>query len=166
MINWPLGNPWRKKSKGGDSLNWNYSEISKMHSIEYFVSVYGLCSLERSLSRARDWTTMRDYCCWHQVRTWKNFSIITSQCKSIFNITPFWLACRADIIIFNVFKEHFLITFKKIPSRSFCATLILQNIKVAPKPLDRIFLNFLKKCSLICKQFWCNKKEVHRLLFV
>ena len=32
------------------------------------------------------------------------------------------------------------------------------NIKVVPKPLDRIFLNFLKKCSLMCKQFWCNKK--------
>ena len=37
-------------------------------------------------------------------------------------------------------------------------TQILQNIKVAPKPLDRIFLNFLKKWSLMCKQFWCNKK--------
>ena len=41
-------------------------------------------------------------------------------------------------------KEHFLRKFKKILSRGFCATLILQNIKVAPKPLDRIFLNFLK----------------------
>ena len=30
-------------------------------------------------------------------------------------------------------------------SSGFYATLILQNIKVAPKPLDRIFLNFLKK---------------------
>ena len=42
-------------------------------------------------------------------------------------------------------KEHFFRKFKKIMSRSFGATLILQNIKVAPKPLDRIFLNFLKK---------------------
>ena len=50
-------------------------------------------------------------------------------------------------------KEHFLRKFKKILSRGFGATLILQNIKVAPKPLDRIFLNFLKKCSLTCKQF-------------
>ena len=50
-------------------------------------------------------------------------------------------------------KEHFLRKFKKIMSRGFCATLILQNIKVAPKPLDRIFLNFLKKWSLMCKQF-------------
>ena len=50
-------------------------------------------------------------------------------------------------------KEHFLRKFKKILSRGFYATLILQNIKVAPKPLDRIFLNFLKKCSLMCKQF-------------
>ena len=32
-------------------------------------------------------------------------------------------------------------------------TKILQNIKVAPKPLDRIFLNFLKNFSLMCKQF-------------
>ena len=55
---------------------------------------------------------------------------------------------------------------KKILSRGFSATLNLQNIKVAPKPLDRIFLNFLKKWSLMCKQVWCNKKEVHRLLFV
>ena len=55
-------------------------------------------------------------------------------------------------------KEHFLRKFKKILLRGFGATLILQNIKVAPKPLDRIFLNFLKKCSLMCKQFWCNKK--------
>ena len=36
-------------------------------------------------------------------------------------------------------KEHFLRKFKKILSRGFGATLILQNIKVAPKPLDRIF---------------------------
>ena len=50
-------------------------------------------------------------------------------------------------------KEHFLRKFIKILSRDFYATLILQNIKVAPKPLDRIFLNFLKKCSLMCKQF-------------
>ena len=55
-------------------------------------------------------------------------------------------------------KEHFLRKFKKILSRGFGATLIFCNIKVAPKPLDRIFLNFLKKCSLMCKQFWCNKK--------
>ena len=41
-------------------------------------------------------------------------------------------------------KEHFLRKFKKILSRGFGATLILQNIKVAPKPLDIIFLNFLK----------------------
>ena len=56
-------------------------------------------------------------------------------------------------------KEHFLRKFKKILSRGFGATLILQNIKVAPKPLDRIFLNFLKKCSLMCKQFSSNKKR-------
>ena len=55
-------------------------------------------------------------------------------------------------------KEQFLRKFKKILSRGFGATLIFCNIKVAPKPLDRIFLNFLKKCSLMCKQFWCNKK--------
>ena len=36
-------------------------------------------------------------------------------------------------------KEHFLRKFKKILSRGFYATLILQNIKVAPKLLDRIF---------------------------
>ena len=36
-------------------------------------------------------------------------------------------------------KEHFLRKFKKILSRGFYATLMLQNIKVAPKPLDRIF---------------------------
>ena len=50
-------------------------------------------------------------------------------------------------------KEHFLRKFNKKLSRGFGATLILQSIKVAPKPLDRIFLNFLKKCSLMCKQF-------------
>ena len=65
-------------------------------------------------------------------------------------------------------KDHFLRKFKKIPSRGFgatlifCnifgATLIFCNIKVAQKPLDRFFLNFLKKWSLMCKQFWCNKK--------
>ena len=55
-------------------------------------------------------------------------------------------------------KEHFLRKFKKILSRGFGATLMFCNIKVAQKPLDRIFLNFLKKCSLMCKQFWCNKK--------
>ena len=55
-------------------------------------------------------------------------------------------------------KEHFLRKFKKILLRGFGATLIFCNIKVAPKPLDIIFLNFLKKCSLTCKQFWCNKK--------
>ena len=55
-------------------------------------------------------------------------------------------------------KDHFLRKFKKILSRGFGATLIFCNIKVAQKPLDRIFLNFLKKCSLMCKQFWCNKK--------
>ena len=53
-------------------------------------------------------------------------------------------------------KEHFLRKFKKILSRGFGATLILQNIKVAPKPPERIFLNFLKKCFLMCKQFWSN----------
>ena len=42
-------------------------------------------------------------------------------------------------------KDHFLRKFKKIMSRRFCATLILQNIKVAPKLLEKIFLNFLKK---------------------
>ena len=47
-------------------------------------------------------------------------------------------------------KEHFLRKFKKILSRGFCATLILQNIKVAPKPLDRIFLNFLKNFCVAC----------------
>ena len=56
-------------------------------------------------------------------------------------------------------KEHILRKFKKILLRGFGPTLILQNIKVAPKPPDRIFLNFLKKCSLMCKQFWCNKKR-------
>ena len=52
-------------------------------------------------------------------------------------------------------KEHFLRKFKKIISRGFGANicLIFCNIKVAPKLLDRIFLNFLKKCSLTCKQF-------------
>ena len=50
-------------------------------------------------------------------------------------------------------KDHFLRKFKKILSRGFGATLIFCNIKVAPKPLDIIFLNFLKKCSLICIQF-------------
>ena len=55
-------------------------------------------------------------------------------------------------------KEHFLRKLKKILSRGFGATLIFCSIKVAPKPLDRIFLDFLKKCSLMCKQFWCNKK--------
>ena len=55
-------------------------------------------------------------------------------------------------------KEHFLRKFKKIMSRGVGTTLILQNVNVAPKPLDRIFLNFLKKFSLMCKQFRCNKK--------
>ena len=55
-------------------------------------------------------------------------------------------------------KEYFLRKFKKIMSRGFGATLIFFNIKVAPKPLDIIFLNFLKNCSLICKQFRCNRK--------
>ena len=55
-------------------------------------------------------------------------------------------------------KRHFLRKFKKILSRDFGATLMFCNIKVATKPLDKIFLNFLKKCSLMCKQFWCNKK--------
>ena len=55
-------------------------------------------------------------------------------------------------------KEQFLRKFKKILSRGFGATLLFCNIKVEPKPLDRIFLNFLKKCSLMCKQFWWNKK--------
>ena len=55
-------------------------------------------------------------------------------------------------------KEHFLRKFKKILSRGFGATLILQDIKVAPKLLDIIFLNFLKNCSLKCEQFWCYKK--------
>ena len=55
-------------------------------------------------------------------------------------------------------KEHFLRKLKKILSRGFGATLIFCNIKVAPKPLDRIFKNFLKKCSLMCKQFCTNKK--------
>ena len=41
-------------------------------------------------------------------------------------------------------KEQFLRKFKKILSRGFGATLILQNIKVTPKPLDRFFFNFLK----------------------
>ena len=50
-------------------------------------------------------------------------------------------------------KEHFLRKFKKILSGGFGATLIFCNIKVGPKPLDRIFLNFLKICSLMCKQF-------------
>ena len=50
-------------------------------------------------------------------------------------------------------KEHFLRKFKKILSSGFGSTLILQNSKVVPKPLDRIFLNFLKNCSLVCKQF-------------
>ena len=54
---------------------------------------------------------------------------------------------------------HFLRKFKKILSKGFGATLILQKIKMAPNPLDRIFLNFLKKCSLMCKQFSSNKKE-------
>ena len=44
-------------------------------------------------------------------------------------------------------KEHFFLRkFKKIMSRDFGATLISCNI-------DRIFLNFLKKCFLMCKQF-------------
>ena len=47
-------------------------------------------------------------------------------------------------------KAQFLRKLKKILSRDFGATLIFCNIKVAPKPLDRIFLNFLKKCSLMC----------------
>ena len=38
---------------------------------------------------------------------------------------------------------------QKILSRGF----LLENIKVAPKPLERIFLNFLEKSSLMCKQF-------------
>ena len=50
-------------------------------------------------------------------------------------------------------KEHFLRKFKKFPSRGFSATLMFCNIKVVQKPLDRFFLNFLKKCSLMCKQF-------------
>ena len=41
-----------------------------------------------------------------------------------------------------------------IHSKHFGATLILQNIKVAPKPLDRIFLNFLKKC-IACRACSC-----------
>ena len=41
-------------------------------------------------------------------------------------------------------KEHFLRKFKKILSRGLGATLILQNIKMAPKPLDRNFLNSQK----------------------
>ena len=46
-------------------------------------------------------------------------------------------------------KEHFLRKFKKILSRGFGSTLILQNIKVAPKPLDRItFDYFLCKMQL------------------
>ena len=50
-------------------------------------------------------------------------------------------------------KENFLRKFKKILSRGFGATLIFCNIKVAQKPLNRIFLNFLKNCFLMCKQF-------------
>ena len=50
-------------------------------------------------------------------------------------------------------KENFSRKFKKILTRGFGATLIFCNIKVAQEPLDRIFLNFLKKCSLMCKQF-------------
>ena len=41
-------------------------------------------------------------------------------------------------------KEHFLRKFEKILSRGFGTTLMFCNIKVAQKPLDRIFLNFLK----------------------
>ena len=50
-------------------------------------------------------------------------------------------------------KEHILRKFKKILSRGFGPNLVLQNIKVAPKPPDRIFFNFLKKCSFMFKQF-------------
>ena len=56
-------------------------------------------------------------------------------------------------------KEHFLRKFKKILSRCFGATLIFCNIKVAPKPLDRIFLNFLKKCEA-CSRHFCSSENV------
>ena len=36
-------------------------------------------------------------------------------------------------------KKHVLRKFKKVQSRGFGATLIIQNIKVAPKPFDRFF---------------------------
>ena len=62
-------------------------------------------------------------------------------------------------------KEHFLRKFKKILSGGFGATLIFCNIKVGPKPLDRIFLNFLKICSLMCKQFCRNKKGSSPTIF-
>ena len=45
-------------------------------------------------------------------------------------------------------KDQFLRKFKKILSTGFGATLILQNIKVVPKPHDIIFLNFLN-CQCI-----------------
>ena len=63
-------------------------------------------------------------------------------------------------------KEHFLRKFKKILSRGFGTTLIFCNIKVVPKPLDRIFLNFLKNVLWRANNFDAIKKEVYRLLFV
>ena len=64
-------------------------------------------------------------------------------------------------------KEHFLRKFKKILSRGFGTTLTFCNIKVAPKPLDRIFFKtFLKNVLWCANNFDAIKKEVHRLLFM
>ena len=56
-------------------------------------------------------------------------------------------------------KEHFLKKVQKNSVKRFLLYLKYYKIlRWRQNLLTEFFLNFLKKCPLMCKQFWCNKK--------
>ena len=66
---------------------------------------------------------------------------------------PFFYCIKIVCTSKNIFKK----VLKKSVKR-FWHHLNITKYQGGAKTSWQNFLNFLKKCSLMCKQFWCNKK--------
>ena len=58
-----------------------------------------------------------------------------------------------------------LAKFKDILYMGFGATLNFRKFKVAPNPMCKIFLNFVKNCILSCLLKFSNEKKIHRAVY-
>ena len=132
--------------------NTSTQNINKLQSIQNFaskiVTIFRKFDQVTPLLRQLNWLLVKQLLYYRDC-------VLTYKCLN--GLAPKYLVDeftkRSSIHVSHTRNRDLLYIYHCIKLPLVSNIVIFCNIKVAQKPLDRIFLNFLKKCSLMCKQF-------------